>query len=216
MPGVQHVEATVGERDALPGLPAAVEIGEQVRQADDLARAGNALGRAERRVQEVGEDFVARDGGDADLLDFESAGDVREPNRRVVVGTGGEREPERGHHHVAGAGDVVHLPRPRGKDRGTAIAMRERHAVLVERDDAGFEFEAVAQFGRGRECLLVRRDGATGREARFEPVRRHRWNSRDTSRSRRRASGRRSPSHRGRALPRSTSASSAGVQTPLS
>ena len=40
------------------------------------------------------EDLVARDRGDADLLDFQPAGDVGQPDGRVVVRPGGERQAE--------------------------------------------------------------------------------------------------------------------------
>ena len=102
---------------------------------------------------EVAQNFVAGDRGDADLLDFQAAGDVGQANGVGVTRARGERQPEHAQHHVAGAGDVVHLPRSRRVDAAGAVAAGQGHAVLVERDDAGFEVESGAQFRRGRESI---------------------------------------------------------------
>ena len=64
-------------------------------------------------------------------------------------------------HHVAGAGDVVDLPRPGREDCAPAVAMGQGHAVLVERDDGGFEVELLAQLAAGlpaprRSSCIVR------------------------------------------------------------
>ena len=100
-------------------------------------------------MQQIAQDLVARHGGDADLLDFQAAGDVGQADGRLVVGAGRQGHAQHGQHHVAGAGDVVDLPRPGRKHFRPAVGVDQRHAFLVERDDGRLQVELFAQLGGG-------------------------------------------------------------------
>src|SRR5262249_17053784 len=128
--GVQDVEAAVGKGDPLTGAAAGFQFGKQLRQRPDLAGGGVGVGGG-GRVEEVVDNLFAGHGRDADLLDFQSAGHIRQPNRGRVVGTCGQCEPEDTHDHVAGAGNVVDLSRPRWVDVLGPVAVGEGHAVLI-------------------------------------------------------------------------------------
>ena len=82
------------------------------------------------------------------FFDLQTAGDVGQADGRVVVGAGRQGHAEDGHHHVAGAGDVVDLARPRREDLPAAVGVGQRHAFLVERDDGRLQVELLAQLGR--------------------------------------------------------------------
>ena len=93
-----------------------------------------------------------------------------------VVGPGGQRQAERRQHHVAGAGDVVHLPRP-GREDGLGRPSRWARAMpsLSSVTIAGFQVElrrgaAAAAASASSSVAIV----AAGGQARFEAVRRDR------------------------------------------
>ena len=87
------------------------------------------------RLPQVAQYLLARDGGNSDFFDFQAAGDIRQCEGGFVVRAGRERHAERAQHHVARAGDVVHLAGSRRYMLAPAIAVREEHAVLVQSYD---------------------------------------------------------------------------------
>src|SRR5262249_47815158 len=128
MARVQQVEAAVGKRDPLAGAAAAFQLVLERCEIEDFAGG--------RGVQQVAQEFVAGDGGGADLFDLQPARYVRQPDRRVVVGARGQRQAEHAQYHVAGAGDVVNVPRPGREMLASAVGVGQGHAVAVERDNA--------------------------------------------------------------------------------
>ena len=121
--GVQHVEAAVGERDPL-ARPAAGESSSAsscgsrqtlLRPACVRRRGTGACSRSARissRVT-VATPIFSTSSPPA-MFASRIAG--------VVVRPGGQGQAERRHHHVAGAGDVVDLPRPRREGSAAAVA----------------------------------------------------------------------------------------------
>ena len=71
VPGVKNIEAAVGEGDALTEASARLDFRAQRFAAHDLA--GGRRGAA----KQVAKNFIARHGGDANLLDFQSASHIR-------------------------------------------------------------------------------------------------------------------------------------------
>src|SRR5205807_4281870 len=92
-------------------------------------------------AEQIAEHLVPGHGDHADLLDFQAAGDVRQANGRVVVGSTSQGHAENAHDHVAGAGDVVDLPGPGRKQLPPAVAMHQGHAVFVEGNDGRLQIE---------------------------------------------------------------------------
>ena len=122
MADMEHVEATVSEDYLLADAPPGFHFRGQGINQFHLAAGGIRIGRC-RRVEQVVNDFFTADGGDADLLDFQTTRDIGEANRFGIVGASGERHAEHAHHHVARAGNVVNGTRTSRKDRFAAIAM---------------------------------------------------------------------------------------------
>src|SRR5205807_9090347 len=81
MADVQHVEAAVGERDALAQSSPAVQLIPQRRPIEQFLQARPVTAAEGAGTEQVAEDLVARDRGDADLLDLQSAGDVGQADR---------------------------------------------------------------------------------------------------------------------------------------
>ena len=134
----------------------------------------------------------------------------------VVVGAGRQGHAQHRHHHVAGPGDVVDLPRPGREDLAPAVAVGQGHAFLVERDDGRFQVEPFAQLGRGlqRRGRVVQH--AAGGQAGFQAVGRDRRAAvilAIIAAANRVGQHACTPQARAAAM---TAASSVGVQTPLS
>ena len=125
--------------------------------------------------------------------------------------------PQHAHDHVAGAGDVVNLPRPSREMLGPAVAMLQDHAVLVERDDGGFQIElSLAADRRRARASIVSCQDAARRQAGFEPVGRDARSSRDTCGNRGRGSDRRGRRGPLAGVADDCRSAGRGVQTPLS
>ena len=154
MADVEQVEAAVGEDDRLARLAPAADLGGELLPVEDLRALGRWWSSRSRRISSrVSE-------RDADLLDLQAAGDVPERGGLVVVGARGQAEADDREHHVAGAGDVVDLPRPGRQQLGAAVGADQGHAVAVERDEDGLHLERLDQLpadreARRRACAIV-------------------------------------------------------------
>src|SRR5205807_6311140 len=122
-------------------------------------------------VEEVPKNLIPCHRGDADLFHFHPAGDVGQSDGGLVAGPTRQGQAEDAQHHVAGAGDVVHLPWTGWEYAVHAAGAGEGHAVLVKRDDAGFEVERVAELRGGGQRGGGRGNVAAGGQRRLEPVR---------------------------------------------
>ena len=91
---------------------------------------------------QVAADLFAREQRHPELLDLEAAGDIAQRGRLVVVGPAGQAQPHHGQHHIPGAGDVVHLARPRWEELGSSVGAHQRHPVAVQRDQHRFHLQA--------------------------------------------------------------------------
>jgi hypothetical protein len=139
--GVEDVEDAVGEDDFGVGvrLAAAVEfLGEL---------GGGAFFAAGIRVlaMEFVDEFVLGDRDDAELFDFQAAGDVGDLRRLQPGCAGGDGHGEGGEDHVARAGDIIDIAGARRDVLAGLAGLQEIHAVSVERQQAGVEVMLVDQ-----------------------------------------------------------------------
>src|SRR5262249_18002665 len=114
--GVQDVEASIGENDPLTQSPAACQFLSECLAWEDF------LSAAWSSSEQVAKDLIARHGRDANLFNFQAAGNVGQANRRVVVSSRSKCHGQNAHDHIAGPGDVIDLARSRGEKLTPAVA----------------------------------------------------------------------------------------------
>ncbi len=164
---MKKVEAAVGEADRLAGPLSPGHFGFEVVSVEDLGAFRGAV------VDQVSMDLVAGEERHAELLDFEPAGHVAERGRFGVVGAAGQTEADDGQHHVAGAGDIVDLPRPGWQDLRAAVGTHEGHPFAVESNEHGLHLQVFDQLLAETKRVFGPADRQPGSELGLEPVGRH-------------------------------------------
>ena len=136
MPGVEDIEAAVGEDDLLPALAGGPDLDQHL-----VERAG-ATQLAGPLAEQVVVDLLDGDRGDAEDLDLEPGGGVGKAGRVDPVEPVGPRGGQCREHHIARAGHIVHLACGGGDmDRLRVIAVCEQSALFVEGEHDGVEVE---------------------------------------------------------------------------
>src|SRR6266852_3053806 len=106
MAGVQHVEAAVRERNLLPEPSPALEFMTKGFSGQDFFLAAS---RSRTGSEQIAENLVSGDRGDADFFNSQTAGDVGKSNGGVIIRARRQRHPQDAQHHVPRAGDVIDL-----------------------------------------------------------------------------------------------------------
>ena len=84
-------------------------------------------------------------------FDFQSGGHVAQAYRIGRIDAGRHAQPDHGHHHVAGARDVINGPGTRREDFTGPVVFDEHHAVAVESDQGHVCREILAQLPAGQQ-----------------------------------------------------------------
>ena len=147
MTGVQHVEATIGEHDALTCGATRLQFHLQRGTIADLAR----------HVARLRQHLTAhlREGNRlrTEHLHLQTCGHVGEGHRlgpRKVVR---QRRSERGQHHVTCTRHVVHAARHGGHMHGLHARAFQIGTMTVQREHHGVQLEALAKRSRQRAHL---------------------------------------------------------------
>jgi hypothetical protein len=155
VPGVNDVEAAVGEHDRPPGFPMDRDFDEELLERADLAVQRTAL--AENLPQDVGEG----DRPGAEDLDLQPGRGVGEAHRLVPSEAIGPAGGEGGEDDVPRARHVIHAADHGGHQHGIAPLFLEQRPVLVQRQNHRLQIEVPPQLGG--EAGIVNLRGVDGR-----------------------------------------------------